>query len=63
MNIASHELAAAQGFPVSYQLIGTKAQRTARIGNSVCNQVAEALVRAQFAPEIAAGRRRKAGAA
>jgi DNA (cytosine-5)-methyltransferase 1 len=49
-----HELAAAQGFPADYQLIGTKAQKTARIGNSVCSQVAEAIVRAQFATEIAA---------
>lgn len=42
------ELARAQGFPDDYVLTGTKAQQVARIGNSVCPQVVEALVRAQF---------------
>lgn len=40
------ELARAQGFPDSYVLEGTKAQQIARIGNSVCPQVAAAIVRA-----------------
>lgn len=56
------ELARAQGFPDNYILTGTKAQQIARIGNSVCPPVAEEIVRAQFAPEIEA-RRRKVGAA
>jgi DNA (cytosine-5)-methyltransferase 1 len=42
------ELARAQGFPDEYILTGTKAQQTARIGNSVAPQVVEALVSAQF---------------
>lgn len=42
------ELARAQGFPDSYILTGTKSEQVARIGNSVCPPVAEALVRAQF---------------
>jgi DNA (cytosine-5)-methyltransferase 1 len=42
------ELARAQGFPDSYQLIGTKTQQVARIGNSVCPPLAQALVEAQF---------------
>ena len=44
--LAPRELARAQGFPDSYVLEGTKAQQIARIGNSVCPQVAEAIVRA-----------------
>lgn len=40
------ELARAQGFPDSYVLEGSKAEQIARIGNSVCPQVAEAIVRA-----------------
>jgi DNA (cytosine-5)-methyltransferase 1 len=40
------ELARAQGFPDSFILEGTKADQIARIGNSVCPPVAEALVRA-----------------
>ncbi len=43
-----HELAAAQGFHPDYVLTGTKAQRIARIGNSVCPPVAEAVVRANL---------------
>ena len=46
------ELARAQGFPDSYVLIGNKSEQVARIGNSVCPPVAEALVRAQL-PELA----------
>ena len=46
------ELARAQGFPDSYILTGTKSEQVARIGNSVCPPVAEALVRAQF-PRLA----------
>jgi DNA (cytosine-5)-methyltransferase 1 len=42
------ELARAQGFGEDYELIGTKSQQVARIGNSVCPQVAQALVEAQF---------------
>jgi len=40
------ELARAQGFPDDYVLTGTKSEQVARIGNSVCPPVAEALVRA-----------------
>lgn len=40
------ELATAQGFPPSYRLTGTKTSQIARIGNSVCPPVAEALARA-----------------
>jgi DNA (cytosine-5)-methyltransferase 1 len=43
------ELARAQGFPDSYILRGTQRDQIARVGNSVCPPVAEALVRAQFA--------------
>ena len=43
-----HELAAAQGFPADYTLIGTKSEQVAKIGNSVCPPVAEALVRANL---------------
>lgn len=49
------ELARAQGFPDSYVLTGTKTNQVARIGNSVCPDVAEALVRANF-PQAAAKR-------
>jgi DNA (cytosine-5)-methyltransferase 1 len=44
--LTPRELARAQGFPDEYRLIGTARQQVARIGNSVCPQVAEALVRA-----------------
>jgi DNA (cytosine-5)-methyltransferase 1 len=40
------ELATAQGFPPSYVLTGTKTSQIARIGNSVCPPVAEAIARA-----------------
>ena len=42
------ELARAQGFPDTYILTGTKTSQVARIGNSVCPDMAEALVRANF---------------
>lgn len=42
------ELARAQGFTDDYQLLGTKTQQVARIGNSVCPPLAQALVEAQF---------------
>lgn len=44
-----HELMAAQGFPETYRLDGSKATRVRLIGNSVCPPVAEALVRANAA--------------
>lgn len=40
------ELARAQGFGDDYQLTGTLREQVARIGNSVCPPVAEAIVRA-----------------
>lgn len=49
-----HELAKAQGFPDGYILTGTKSEQVARIGNSVCPPVAEALVRANLVAERAA---------
>ena len=49
-----HELAKAQGFPDDYTLIGTKSEQVAKIGNSVCPPVAEALVRANLVEETAA---------
>lgn len=42
------ELARAQGFPDDYVLTGTKTSQVARIGNSVCPPVVEALVRANL---------------
>lgn len=47
------ELARAQGFPDSYQLRGTISQQIARIGNSVCPQVAAAIVAANLGLEAA----------
>lgn len=44
--LTPRELARAQGFPDSYRLTGTKTSQIARIGNSVCPQVAAAIVRA-----------------
>jgi DNA (cytosine-5)-methyltransferase 1 len=52
--LAPHELAAAQGFPSDYVLTGSKADRIKLIGNSVVPQVMEALIRANFAPELVA---------
>jgi DNA (cytosine-5)-methyltransferase 1 len=46
--LAPRELARAQGFGDEYILTGSKANQIARIGNSVCPPVAEAIVRAQF---------------
>lgn len=43
------ELARAQGFPDSYVLLGTKTQQVRMIGNSVCPDVAAAIVRANYA--------------
>lgn len=45
------ELARAQGFPDSYVLEGTKTEQIARVGNSVCPQVAAAIVRANVSQE------------
>lgn len=42
------ELATAQGFPADYILTGTQAEQIGRIGNSVCPDVAEAIVRANL---------------
>lgn len=42
------ELARGQGFPDDYILTGTKTSQVARIGNSVCPVMAEAMVRANF---------------
>jgi DNA (cytosine-5)-methyltransferase 1 len=44
--LTPRELARAQGFPDSYVLTGSKSSQVARIGNSVCPGMAEALVRA-----------------
>lgn len=52
-----HELARAQGFPDSYKLLGSKAERVEKIGNSVCPQVAEAIVRANVTITTTAPRR------
>lgn len=41
-----HELAAAQGFPKDYVLTGTKANKIAKVGNSVCPKMAEVVVEA-----------------
>lgn len=46
--LTPRELARAQGFPDTYTLTGTKTSQVARIGNSVCPVMAEALVRANF---------------
>ncbi len=46
--LVPRELARAQGFPDHYVLTGSIAEQVARIGNSVCPDVAYALVRAQF---------------
>lgn len=55
--LTPRELARAQGFPDTYRLTGTKASQIARIGNSVCPVMAEALARANYtAPVHGAGR-------
>lgn len=45
------ELKRCQGFEDSYQTIGTKAEQNARIGNSVCPQVARAVVAANVSSQ------------
>ena len=42
------ELARAMGFPDSYRLEGSKAEQVRGIGNAVCPQMAEVLVRANL---------------
>lgn len=46
--LTPRELARAQGFPDSYILTGSKSNQVAKIGNSVCPDVAEAIVAANF---------------
>jgi len=46
--LTPRELARCQGFPDSYILTGTKTSQVARIGNSVCPPVVEAIVRATY---------------
>lgn len=61
--LTPRELARAQGFPDSYVLTGTRSEQIARIGNSVCPPVVEALVRALFAEELKKPRVRPRGPA
>lgn len=42
--LTPRELARAQGFPDDYQLTGSKTNQVAKIGNSVCPQMAEILI-------------------
>lgn len=49
--LTPRELARAQGFPDTYELPGTKTQQVAAIGNSVCPQVARAIVEANYSRE------------
>ncbi len=53
--LTPRELARAQGFPDTYVLTGTKTSQVARIGNSVCPQVAAAIVRANCTAETLVG--------
>jgi DNA (cytosine-5)-methyltransferase 1 len=53
--LAPRELARAQGFPDTYVLTGTKTSQVAKIGNSVCPQVVEAIVRSQSLSTEASG--------
>jgi DNA (cytosine-5)-methyltransferase 1 len=53
--LTPRELARAQGFPDTYQLTGTKTSQVARIGNSVCPQVAAAIVSANCTAETLVG--------
>jgi len=46
--LTPRELARAQGFPDDYVLTGGKTSQVARIGNSVCPPLAEALVAANM---------------
>jgi DNA (cytosine-5)-methyltransferase 1 len=54
--LSPRELANAQGFPSTYVLTGTKTSQVARLGNSVCPQVAAALVRENLASGAASVR-------
>lgn len=51
--LTPRELATAQGFPADYVLTGTKTSQIARIGNSVCPQVAAAIVGANVNSDVA----------
>lgn len=51
--LTPRELARAQGFPDSYILTGSKTSQVARIGNSVCPQMAQALVAANYVEQPA----------
>jgi DNA (cytosine-5)-methyltransferase 1 len=55
--LTPRELARCQGFDEDYQLIGTKAEQIARIGNSVPPPLAEAVVRANLPAALRAPRR------
>lgn len=55
--LTPRELARAQGFPDTYVLTGTKTSQVARIGNSVCPQVAAAIVRANCTSDSLAATR------
>lgn len=50
--LTPRELARAQGFPDTYELTGTKTSQVARIGNSVCPQVAAAILKANCSAEV-----------
>ena len=52
--LTPRELARAQGFPDTYKLTGTKTSQVAKIGNSVCPQVVEAIVKANVGAEVCA---------
>lgn len=52
--LTPRELARAQGFPESYVLTGTKTNQVEKIGNSVCPQVAAALVAANVPAKVRA---------
>lgn len=49
--LAPRELARAQGFPDSYELVGTLTEQIAGIGNSVCPTLAAAIVRVNLVPQ------------
>jgi DNA (cytosine-5)-methyltransferase 1 len=50
--LTPRELARAQGFPDTYLLTGNKTSQVARIGNSVCPQVASAVVKVNCFAEL-----------
>jgi DNA (cytosine-5)-methyltransferase 1 len=58
--LTPRELARCQGFPDSYVLTGTQEQQIERIGNSVCPDVAAAIVAANLGTIAKAPRRRRA---